>query len=514
MHRSAIRAVLRRAPQAARWGLALAALVAAPSLARGQSAIIYGSLGNFDISNDTGKVCHGFEIELEGVQPGDVRAAFSSNRYGMPEFLATPTGTAVRYSATYDAATGTWSTRTIQHTVPWFSGQCYQWVPATYEDGGCEHFGTYTVGNATKVTSRWLCEDDTPGSLTPVDPPTAVPYASYYVVPPARPAEPAELVAEVEAPEPAEAPELYGDAQWIRTFVMQLPRELSLDELMADNPGAVPMDPNQLESDYQILQDEPASGSNGNRRQKRNSGAIEPTTRAIVRRIETWSFTGSYDPVTHEALCLDLTCNVPDPTEIGELLAVQMTAANVEPDSVVVSVVGGGRVGSADKAIDCGSKCGSVYVAGAQVTLTAKADSGSTFSGWNGACAGTGTCTVAASGIVNVGAVFATASTGGGGGGGTGGGGGGNGGGGGTATRTLSVKTAGGKALLTSDVGGINCGKTCSAAVASGTVVTLSAAPEPGFQFVSWTGACASNQPTCTVAVTASGTAQANFIKP
>ena len=49
----------------------LAALVAlgAPAVASAQSAIIYGSLGNFDISNDTGKVCHGFEIDIDGLQP-------------------------------------------------------------------------------------------------------------------------------------------------------------------------------------------------------------------------------------------------------------------------------------------------------------------------------------------------------------------------------------------------------------------------------------------------------------
>ncbi|MEZ5419375.1 MAG: hypothetical protein R2708_18830 [Vicinamibacterales bacterium] len=504
-------AISTAARRHARWGLAVAILAGAPSSGGAQSAIIYGSLSNFDIANDTGKVCHGFEIALEGVDVTQVRSAFSANRYGMPEFRPSPTGTTVRYAAAYDTSSGTWATRTLQHTVPWFQGQCYQWVPATYEDGGCEHFGTYMVGNATKVTSRWLCEDDAPGSLTPVDPPTAVPYAAYYVAPPARADNPPQLIAEVEAPEPAEAPELYGDAEWIRSYVMQLPRELSLEELMADNPDAVPMHLNQLESDYQILQDEPVSGGNGNRRRKRNSGNIDPTTRAIVRRIETWSFTGSYDPVTHEALCLDLTCNAPDPTEIGELLAVQMTAANVQPDSVVVSLVGGGRISSDDKLIDCGSKCAASYAAGAQVTLTARANRGSAFSGWNGACAGTGPCTVAANGIVNVGAVFAATPSGGGGGGGSTGGGGG---GGSTATRTLSVKTAGGKGLLTSDVGGITCGKTCSATVPGGTVVTLTAAPEPGFQFVNWTGACTSTQPTCAVTVNANGTAQANFVKP
>ncbi|MGE3706350.1 MAG: hypothetical protein AB7I13_13825, partial [Vicinamibacterales bacterium] len=34
-----------------------------PVVAQAQSAIIYGSLSNFDISNDTGKVCHGFEVK-------------------------------------------------------------------------------------------------------------------------------------------------------------------------------------------------------------------------------------------------------------------------------------------------------------------------------------------------------------------------------------------------------------------------------------------------------------------
>ena len=506
MNLSAISTAARRH---ARWGLAVAALACAPSASQAQSAIIYGALSNFDISNDTGRVCHGFDIDLDGVSPDSVPYGFTATRYGTPTITATPTGTKIHWESPFDPATGRWQTRTLQHTVPWFSGQCYSWVPGTYEDGGCEHFGSWTTGNATKVTSRWLCEDESlpAGQLMPMNPPTAVPYADYYVVPPAQANNPPQLVAEVEAPEPAEAPELYGPAQWIRTYVMQLPRPLTVEELMADNPDAVPMNLNQLESDYQVIQDEPASGGGGNRRRKRNSGNIDPTTRAVVRRIETLAYTGAYDPITNEAICLDGLCNAPDPSELGEIISVQMTAANVQPDSVVVSVVGGGRVTSSDKVIDCGSKCAGSYSAGTVVTLTAKADSKTTFRGWSGACAGTGTCTVAANGIQTVNATFAAQQSGGGGGGGTTGGGGGT-----TTNRTLSVKTSG-KGLITSNVGGINCGRTCSATVANNTSVTLTAAPEAGFQFVSWTGACSSNQPTCTLAVTANGTATATFVK-
>ena len=350
-----------------------------PALAQAQSAIIYGQLSNFDISNDTGQVCHGFEIDLDGVQVSDYQGSFTSNRYGNPAVAATPTGVSVTWKSTQDPATGAWATRTLQHTVPWFSGQCYQWVAATYENGGCEHFGTYFTGNATKVTSRWLCESQGSSAIAPVEPPTAVPYASYYVVAPAQPNNPPDLVAEVDAPEPPEAPELYGDAQWTKVYKVELQRALTLDELMADNPG-MPADISQLEADYQILQAEPAAGGNGNRRRHRHQGGIAPTTRAVVRRIEVYAFTGQYDPVTHEALCADLLCNAPAADEIGELVDVQFTAANVQPDALLVTKVGNGNVDGADKLIACGNKCAQPYNAGAVVTLTAKPGSDSTFS--------------------------------------------------------------------------------------------------------------------------------------
>lgn len=492
----------------------LAALVAlgAPAVANAQSAIIYGSLGNFDISNDTGKVCHGFEIDIDGLQLADYAGSFSSNRYGTPTVAATPTGVNVTWLS---AQTGSgWAERTIQHTVPWFSGQCYQWSgPGIYENGGCEHFGTYFNANPTKVISRWLCESDTdPNVLVPVNPPTATPMPTYYVQPPNAPNNPPQLVVEVQAPEPAEAPSLYGDAQWIITYVKQLPQPVQLDQLMADNPAVVPMDPATLEANYQIIQDEPASGSNGNRRQKRNQGNIEPTTKAVVRRIETWAFTGQYDPLTHEALCADLTCNVPAADEIGELLAVQMTAANVQPDALFVSKVGNGSVDSSDKLIACGNKCVQPYNAGQIVTLTVKPSSGYSFAGWSGACAGTNTtCNVPVNASTNVTATFAAIPKSSGGGGATGGG--------GTTTTTYALSVASNNGgIITATPSGdkaISCGKDCGAKYNAGTVVTLTAVPLPGKPFLGWTDACAAagTNLTCTITMNASKTVKSNFTK-
>lgn len=402
-------------------GLA-ASVVAVPTTARGQSAIIYGSLGNFDISNDTGRICHGFEVELEGLTPFQVPYSFTAQRYGAPSVISYATGVRVRWASPFDADRQQWVERTLPHTVPWFPGQCYQWNPATYQDSGCEHFGVGATANPTRARARWLCEDSSnPGVLVPVDPPTAVPMPNYYVAPPARAGDPPQLIVEVDAPEPAEAPSLYGDAQWMRVFVTQLPYEVTLDELMADNPAVVPMDPAQLESDYSIIQDEPVAGGNGRRRRKQNRGDLLPTTRSVVRRIELYEFTGDYDPVTHEAMCADLTCAAPAADEIGGLISMQMSAAIVQSDSVTVTKTGNGNVESDDKRISCGNKCVAPYNAGTLVTLRAKAASGSVFSGWTGACTGLAlTCTVNATGHVDVGASFSAAPSGGGGGGGGG----------------------------------------------------------------------------------------------
>lgn len=481
-----------------------------PIPARAQSAIIYGSLGNFDISNDTGQICHGFQIDIDGVSANEMAGSFGAQRYGLATMVPYTGGVSVRWASPYNTATQQWAERTLPHTVPWFPGQCYQWNPATYQDSGCEHFGTYTTANPTHVTARWLCEDAANlGILVPVDPPTAVPMPTYFVQPPAVPNNPPVLVVEVPAPEPAEVPGQFGDAQWIRIFKTELQQPINLDQLMADNPAVVPMNPAQLESDYAIIQDEPPAGGTGNRRRKRNQGDLAPTTRAVVRRIETYAFTGQYDPVTHEALCADGTCTVPAVDEIGDLISVQMTGANVQPDALLVTKTGNGNVDSSDKLISCGNKCAQPYNAGQVVTLTAKPGSGSTFLGWSGACTGTQTsCTVTVNGAVTVSASFSVPTS--------GGGGGGGGGSGGTTQFTLQVGRSNTGTVTATPNGtdrALNCGSACSAKFNAGTVVTLTATPPAGKSFVNWGGACSGTATSCVVTINSNISVQATFSK-
>jgi hypothetical protein len=138
---------------------------------------------------------------------------------------------------------------------------------------------------------------------------------------------------------------------------------------------------------------------------------------------------------------------------------------------------GSGRVTSSPEGIDCGTVCSTNFEAGRVVTLTASASGASVFTGWGGACSGTGsTCQMAMDGARAVTAAFGPAA----------------------ATRRLTVwKSGGGDGTVTSLPEGIECGAKCAADFAQGSVVTLTAAPGTGSVFVLWSGACSGSGSTC-----------------
>jgi phospholipase C len=75
----------------------------------------------------------------------------------------------------------------------------------------------------------------------------------------------------------------------------------------------------------------------------------------------------------------------------------------------------------------------------------------------------------------------------------------------------LTVTPAGsGTGTVTSAPAGINCGATCSADFSSGTSVTLTAAPQTGYVFTAWSGAC-SGTANCTVTLNAATSVTATF---
>ena len=87
--------------------------------------------------------------------------------------------------------------------------------------------------------------------------------------------------------------------------------------------------------------------------------------------------------------------------------AIQVTVqAPTQTLTVATSGNGSGTVGSSPAGINCGATCSHTYATGTGVTLTATPESGSVFSGWSGACSGTGACNVTMSQARSVTATF------------------------------------------------------------------------------------------------------------
>ena len=476
------------------WGAALVmGLLSIPVTLPGQVATtMYGTLSNFDVVNNTGGPTEGFEIQIEGVTPQDITYTFGASyiRYGNPTVVPYPGGVYVRYMSPWDPAAQRFTTATppAVNFPPTLGHLCYTGaLGSAYPTSGCEHFGVGLARTATNTTYRWMVPDAaTPGALTALNPPVAIPAPIWSIIPPALPGNPPVVVAEVVAPElPVVAQ--FGDAQWMKVYKTELPRHAILDELLSDNP-AVPQDPALLETAWTLMQAQ--VGANGKRNRNRNQGGLANSSQSVVRRYEFYVYKGTYDPLTHEALCADPTCNVPAGGEVGDYIGAQMAAANLKvPDQATLNVAtaGSGTVTGTVGGVKCPGVCAATVAAGTGITLTAAPPSGTAFVGWSGGlCSGNSvSCFFTLNASATVTATFSP-------------------------LFTLSVGR-GGKGTVTSNPAGINCGGTCSSKFTQGTSIALSATPAPGGVFVNWTGGCTGTSPTCTVAIGKSTSVQANF---
>jgi subtilisin family serine protease len=164
------------------------------------------------------------------------------------------------------------------------------------------------------------------------------------------------------------------------------------------------------------------------------------------------------------------------------------------PFTVTVNKTGAGTVTSNPAGITCGADCTGTYPGGTRVTLTAAADAGSVFTGWNGGgCAGAGLCVVSTTATVtatfNVIPVIPP-------------------------PITVTVNKNGtGAGTLTSNPAGIDCGGDCIGTYPGGTNVTLTPKPTAGSRFAGWSGGC-SGTTTCQVASTVTVTATFNALPP
>ena len=167
------------------------------------------------------------------------------------------------------------------------------------------------------------------------------------------------------------------------------------------------------------------------------------------------------------------------------------SASTVQPSFLLQterSGTGTGTVTSGPPGIDCGTDCSENYPSFTKVTLTATPYAGSTFTGWSGACSGTGSCVVTMDQARSVSASFELQQ------------------------RALTLtKNGNGAGSVTSTPAGIDCGPTCSSDFDYGTEVTLTAAAAEGSTFTGWSGAGCSGTGSCVVTMDQAHSVSASF---
>ena len=302
----------------------------------------YGDLNNFDVFNDTGQNCYGFEIELDDIHSTDITYTYDWNHYGPPTITEDNSDPAhpkvfVRYAAKYDPLTGSFTAFTSVPVVPPAPTLGHQCTDPSVNIG-CEHCGVGHYGVPTVVRYHWLVEDPlSPGTLIR-GPAVNVASPNWTYYPPA-PAQAAQVQAVVLAPPPPPAPVYeFGDAVWVKAIVTTSHNNapIALRDLVSDDPND-PNDPNwargepdEVEVEWQIMQMDFNNPGGVNNDLVGGMEALPNGDEVVTRRYEFYKYVGPFDPETNEALCTKYPA-IADPAD---------TNYRAECDPATVTILG------------------------------------------------------------------------------------------------------------------------------------------------------------------------------
>ena len=277
-----------------------------------QASTAYGSINNFDVVNDTGTECHGFEIELEDVNCADITYTYDWNHYGnckISEDLSVPghPKTIIRW-ASGKKPDGSWAAYTAIPSGPIAPTDGHRFTDPSVNFGG-EHFGVGYRKPPSAVRYNWLIDD---GSGNLVKGPAVQVSTPVFVYYPPVANVPAQVVAAIEPPPPPEVPpKEFGDPVWMKEIRTTTHNngKVELRDLVSDDPDD-PDDPNwrngepdEVEVEWQLMQtdfNKADGGANG-----LLEGAPEELPdgdEVVTRRYEFYVYTGPLDEETGEAL--------------------------------------------------------------------------------------------------------------------------------------------------------------------------------------------------------------------
>ena len=287
------------------------------------ASLVYGTLSNFDVYNDTGGRTYGFEIEFDDISPAHLGYTFGNPHYGPGLKSIVGTTTKLRYAATHNG--NDWSAFTEQHLPG--SPVATSGHACVFAEG-CEHFGVGVYGNPSATRYHWLVEDPLAAGTLMQGPAVDLMAPIWVVSAPADPQNAPNVDVIVQAPEfevEDEAEKQYPDAVWAKIIKIELENPLALEDLMSDNDDLF-NNPNinvEVETEWELVE----KGANPLERGGRAGDGVKQ----IVRRVETYHYIG---PVTdeNEPDCAAIDCDNPILGEtLGDLIGANIAALNLEP---------------------------------------------------------------------------------------------------------------------------------------------------------------------------------------
>lgn len=343
--------------------VAVGALIASNSA----GATVFGSLGNFDVVNNTGSTGHGFEIELEDLHAADISDTFGGagrgfpttvERYGAPIVTEYTNGAIfgvrVTYQATFNSILGGWNVGTPSGVFNTPGESCWTGGGIGYGPSTpCDHFGVGTRRNPTKSTYSWLVES-APGAVTLTKQVSNIPAPTWTVTPApvvvGQPPAPPVVVARIVAPPPQpELPEpQFGTPIWVKVYTTEVENPVALEDLVGNN-AKVQLAKSKTEVEWQLLQTDPRNPLAGVL-ENGDAAAVGIKAEAVIRRYEFFQYTGPLDPVDNQAKPL-LGDSNPAAGELGDFIGAQNAALNFaaavvpEPGTYAMFIAGLALIG-------------------------------------------------------------------------------------------------------------------------------------------------------------------------
>ncbi len=236
-------------------GATIATLLAIASGGTAQ-ADVFGSLGNFDTVNDTGKPAYGFEIDIEDASYNHTKitSVFGYDRvfpsvspdpaavvrFGKPTITDVPGyGVRIVYGGNVGGPVFT-PFSDPAHPFTTTGESCWPGANSGWTANPCDHFGVSTYGNPTAIKYSWIV--DTGNQPISVPSVTFVPQGLNGAPPP--PPAPGVVPPVVQAIIQAPAVE---PAYWVKLTQTAVPENIDLGDLLIGGNGAAQGGHNEIE---------------------------------------------------------------------------------------------------------------------------------------------------------------------------------------------------------------------------------------------------------------------------